>query len=99
MIYRNQRQFAAAIGISPTAVSKLLRRADCIVGRRAPWGNDDLDLMKRWRATLQEDRSACYRDGCVDQFAGISLEEIKVFCARLCEQLTDYVPPELIDGS
>ena len=55
--------------------------------------------MKRWHATLQEDRSACYRDGCVDQFAGISLEEIEVFCARLCEQLTDYVPPELIDGS
>ena len=80
-------------------MSKRVRRDDCLVGRRAPWGEDDLDLMKQWHATLQEDRSACHRDGCADQFAGISLEEIEAFCPRLYEQLADYVSPELIDGS
>ena len=92
MNYRSQRQFAAAIGISQPAVCKLLRRDDCPVRRWSPWTKRDLEAMRRWRANLQEDRSAIYADGGDAQLVDMSPEEFERLKASVDELVAELIP-------
>jgi hypothetical protein len=55
--YRSGRALAKALGISPAAITGYLRRPDWPLARRPPWSGPDLDVLRRWRTWLQEDRS------------------------------------------
>ena len=54
----HQRELAVEIGVSQSTVSKMLKRPDWPVKRRAaPWPARDITAIQQWRQTLQEDRA------------------------------------------
>lgn len=52
-----QRELAKALGISQPTVSKLLKRSDWPTRRHGPWSSVEVQQVKAWRESLQEDRA------------------------------------------
>lgn len=84
--YTSERAFAKAVGVSQSALRKTLRLEDCPVGVKGPWSAKDLDLLNRYRATQQEDRSAGHRESLatpISDLGPVRLVDLKLKTERM----------------
>jgi hypothetical protein len=51
-------ELAAKLGLTPQSITRYLSREDWPVRREPPWTQLDLEVIRKWREGLQEDRSA-----------------------------------------
>lgn len=77
-IFKTQGELAAACGVGQSTVRTWVRRDDWPASKTGPWSELDIEPLRKWRATLQEDRSAESRGAASaddSALAGLSIEK------------------------
>ena len=54
----SRKRLAAILEVDPATLRRYLKRSDWPVDRAPPWSAADVEAVRRWRGTLQEDRAA-----------------------------------------
>jgi len=109
----NQSKLANLVGVSRKAVTEWLRRPDFPVRHAAPWNDAEVEQIRRWKTTLQEDRSSSSmpgtspnpQAGAYDPMMRMQIDTLlkreKMLHEKLKREITEgkYMPRDLVDGA
>jgi hypothetical protein len=99
---KSQRELARQIGVSQPSVAKLVKHADWPVRRKAPWRSSDVDIIKRWRKSLNGNHDDSMTTlSSAKKKVDIMLASERMKNERIKREITEgqYVRRELMDGA